>query len=162
VTQERKDSLSLPLETQRERTIELLSRHFANDNLALDELERRIELAYQARGSAELHDLTRDLPEEGTGARARPAPAPLPEAFAPVEDRILSIMTETKRRGIWRLARHIDMWSIMSDTQLDLTEAVFPDGVTEIDVSAVMTSLKIIVPPGVRVVVQTTSVMSTV
>jgi len=158
---EKKDSLTLPLETQREKVIELLSRHFAHDTLSLDELERRIELAYQARGSAELHDLTRDLPAEGA-ALAKPAAAPLPDAFAPVEDRILSIMTETKRRGVWRLARHIDMWSIMSDTQLDLTEAIFPDGVTEIDVSAVMTSVKVIVPPGVRVVVQTTSVMATV
>lgn len=159
---EKKESLILPLETQREKVIELLSRHFANDTLTLDELERRIELAYQARGSAELHDLTRDLPAEGGAAIARPGAAPLPEAFAPVEDRILSIMTETKRRGVWRLARHIDMWSIMSTTQLDLTEAIFPQGVTEIDLSAVMTTVKVIVPPGVRVVVQTASVMSTV
>lgn len=157
----KKDEIALPLDMQRERTVELLSRHFAHDNLSLDELERRIELAYHARGTAELHDLTRDLPEPGGSVPER-QPAPLPEAFTPVADRIVSIMTETKRRGAWRPARQTDLWSIMSDTRLDLTEAILSPGVTEIDVSAVMTALKIIVPPGVRVVVQTSSIMSSV
>jgi hypothetical protein len=156
------DSLALPMELQRERAVELLSRHFANDNLSLDELERRIELAYRAGGASELQDLLRDLPESAEDATARRAAAPLPEAFTEVSDRIVSVMTETKRRGMWRPARHIDLWSVMSDTQLDLTEAVLGSGVTEFDVSAIMTSLKIIVPPGVRVVVQTSSIMSTV
>jgi hypothetical protein len=155
------ESLALPMEMQRERAIELLSRHFAHDNLSLEELERRIELAYRAKAPGELHDLTRDLPEHAAEEPARRA-APLPEAFADVSDRIVSVMTETKRRGVWRPARHIDLWSVMSTTHLDLTEAVLLPGVTEIDVSAIMTTLKVIVPPGVRVVVQTSSIMSTV
>ena len=155
------DSLALPMEMQRERTIELLSRHFAHDNLSLDELERRIEKAYHARGPAELQDLTRDLPDDAAEAQSRRA-APLPEAFAPAQDRIVSVMTETKRRGMWRPARQTELWSVMSDTMLDLTEAVLTPGVTELEIFAMMTSVKLIVPPGVRVVVQTSSVMSTV
>lgn len=155
------DSLVLPIEVQRERAIELLSRHFAHDNLSLDELERRIELAYHARGTAELEDLTRDLPADAAEAQSRRA-APLPAAFAPEEERILSVMTETKRRGMWRPARQTELWSVMSDTLLDLTEAALTPGVTEFEIFAMMTSVKVIVPPGVRVVVQTSSVMSTV
>ena len=155
------DELALPLEMQRERAIEVLSRHFAHDNIGLDELERRIEKAYHARSPAELRDLTRDLPEEAEEAQSRRS-APLPEAFTPEQDRILSIMTETKRRGVWRPARRIDIWSVMSDTRLDFTEAVLSPGVTEIDVSAFMTAVRIIVPPGVRVVVQTSSIMSAI
>lgn len=155
------DELALPMEMQRERTVELLSRHFAHDNLTLDELERRIEKAYHARGPGELHDLTRDLPSGTDEGQARPA-APLPEAFAPEHDRIVSIMTETKRRGMWRPARQAELWSVMSDTNLDLTEAILSPGVTEIEVFALMTGVKIIVPPGVRVVVQTHSLMSSV
>lgn len=155
------DELALPLETQRERAVELLSRHFAHDNLSLDELERRIEKAYHARAAAELHDLTRDLPEDVADARTRRS-APLPEAFAPESDRIVSIMTETRRRGAWRPARQVDLWSVMSDTQLDLTEALLNPGVTEIDVSALMTAVRIIVPPGVRVVVQASAILSSI
>lgn len=155
------DELALPMEMQRERTVEALSRHFAHDNLTLDELERRIELAYHARGPAELRDLTRDLPDAAENAPV-PRSAPLPEAFAPVADRIVSVMTETKRRGVWRPARHIDLWSVMSDTRLDMTEAVLSPGVTEIELHAVMTAVRVIVPPGVRVVVQTHAIMATV
>lgn len=155
------DELALPLEVQRERTVELLSRHFAHDNLTLDELERRIERAYHARATSELHDLTRDLPEDVAEARARRS-APLPEAFAPESDRIVSIMTETKRRGAWRPARQVDLWSVMSDTHLDLTEALLNPGVTEIDLSGLMTSVRIIVPPGVRVVMQASAIMSSI
>lgn len=155
------DALALPLEMQRERAVELLSRHFAHDNLTLDELERRIELAYHARGPAELLDLTRDLPATAEDAPTRRS-APLPEAFAPEADRIVSVMTETKRRGIWRPARHIDLWAVMSDTRLDLTEAVLNAGVTEIEVHALMASVRLIVPPGVRVVVQTSAIMAMV
>jgi hypothetical protein len=155
------EELALPLETQRERTIELLSRHFAHDNLSLDELERRIERAYQARAAAELRDLVRDLPDDAQSAAPRRS-APVPDVFAPENDRIISIMTETRRRGAWRPARRLDLWSVMSDTRLDLTEALLAPGVTEIHVTAVMAALKLIVPPGVRVVLQADAFMSSV
>ena len=50
----------------------------------------------------------------------------------------------------------------MSDTQLDLTEAQLPQGVTEIHLRAVMAAVKIIVPAGVRVVVQPNALMASV
>ena len=156
----RQDDLALPIEMQRERAVELLSRHFAHDNLTLDELERRIELAYHARNAGELNELTRDLPADA--AEPRLPVAPLPEAFTPEHDRIVSIMTETKRRGVWRPARRLHLLAVMSDTRLDLTEAVLSPGVTEIRVSAVMGAVRLILPPGVRVVVQTGSFMASI
>ena len=71
-------------------------------------------------------------------------------------------MSETKRRGLWRPARHLDVWCVMSDTKLDLTEAQLQPGVTEIHLLAIMASVKVIVPPGVRVVVQPNALMATV
>ena len=50
----------------------------------------------------------------------------------------------------------------MSDTRLDLREAVLSSGVTEIDLTAVMASVSIIVPPTVRVVVQVGGFMASV
>lgn len=155
------EELVVPLETQRERTVELLSKHFAHDNLTLDELERRIERAYRARSHAELQDLVRDLAQDPVELSQRRS-VPVPEAFAPESDRILSVMTETKRRGVWRPARQLELWSVMSDTRLDFTEAMLSPGVTEIDISAVMTAIRVIVPPGVRVVVQTNAIMSSI
>lgn len=155
------DDLPVALERERERTIELLSQHFAHDNLSLDQLERRIEESYRASTVAALRELTRDLPADAAEGQQLRA-APLPEAFAGESDRIVSIMAETKRRGIWRPARHLHLWCIMSETRLDLTEATLNPGVTELQLHGLMCAVKIIVPPGVRVVVQANAFMSTV
>src|SRR5437867_1497581 len=107
----------VPLERERERTIELLSQHFAHDNITLDELERRLEQVYRASSLPALRELTKDLPAETTETEQRRAAA-VPEVFAPERDRIFSIMAETKRRGVWRVPRWLTVWSIMSDTRL--------------------------------------------
>jgi hypothetical protein len=159
---DQRDRPVLPLARERERTIELLSEHFAEDNLSMDELERRIEQAYQAASVSALRELTDDLP---TGAASAVAPrrgAAQPEIFSVESDRIVSILGATKRRGVWRPARHLDVWSIMSEMHLDLTEALLPPGVTEIHVRAVMAQVKVIVPPGVRVVAQPSAFMAEV
>ena len=149
------------LQGERDRTIELLSEHFAQDNLTLDQLEQRIDLAYQASSIPALRELTKDLQTDAGAVVARPA-APLPEVFAPERDRIVSIMANTKRRGTWQPPRHLDVWSVMSETLLDLTEARLLAGVTEIHLRAIMASVKVIVPPGVRVVVQPSAFMAEV
>jgi Domain of unknown function (DUF1707)/Cell wall-active antibiotics response 4TMS YvqF len=157
------DGPVVSIERERERTIELLGEHFAHDNLSLDELERRMEQVYRATSVPALRDLTKDLPVHVPDAPVQARQAlTVPDAFAPEHDRIVSVMAETKRRGLWRPARHLDVWCIMSDTRLDLTEAQLHEGVTEIHLRAVMASVRIIVPPGVRVVVQPGGFMSSV
>ena len=47
---------------ERERVIQQLSDHFANDRLSLDELEARMDLAYKAATVTDLQRLTADLP----------------------------------------------------------------------------------------------------
>lgn len=152
---------AVSLERERDLTIELLSDHFAHDNLTLDELELRIEQAYRASSPSALRELTKDLRTQAGAVVPRPE-APLPEVFAPEQDRIVSIMATTKRRGAWQPPRHLDVWSVMSELLLDLTEARLLAGVTEIHLRAVMASVKVIVPPGVRVVVQPSAFMAEV
>lgn len=160
------DNPVVSLERERERTIALLSEHFAQDNLSLEELEHRIEQTYRATSVANLRDLTKDLPAEASapvptkkGGRGQ---APVPEIFAPERDRIVSVMAQTKRRGMWQPPRHLDLWSVMSEVNLDLTQARLSPGVTEIHLRAIMATVKVIVPPGVRVVVQPSAFMAEV
>ncbi len=156
------EKLPLSLDREREKVVEQLSRHFAHDNLTLDELERRMGLVYQASSVQSLRELTRDLPEaEAAVAPARSA-APVPQAFLPEHGRIVSVMAQTKRKGVWQPPRDLDVWCVMSETLLDLTQAQLAPGVTEIEMHALMASVKIIVPPGVRVVCQPSAFMSTV
>ena len=151
--------VSLPRE--REKVIEQLSQHFANDNLTLDELERRMALVYQASSIQSLRDLTRDLPTEPVPSPSRAA-APVPQAFMPEHGRIVSVMAQTKRKGVWQPPRDLDVWCVMSETELDLTHAQLASGVTELELHALMATVKVIVPPGVRVVCQPSAFMSTV
>lgn len=155
------DRHPISLEQERERTIDLLSQHFAHDNISLEELERRMERVYRATSLPALRDITRDLPGDAEPVEKKRAVA-RPDAFAPERGRIVSVMAETKRRGVWQPPKKLDLWCIMSDTRLDLTEAQLSQAVTEIHLRAVMASVRIIVPPGVRVVIQPSAFMSSV
>jgi hypothetical protein len=145
----------------RERTIEQLSQHFAQDNISLEELESRIERVYQAKSVQDVRELVKDLPADAEApVPAERQPAPVPAAFAPEEGRIASIMGSNKHRAITQVPRELKLVSIMSETYIDLTRAQFVQGVTEIRLKAIMTSLKIILPPGVRVVFQPSTFMT--
>ena len=149
------------VDRERARIIELLSQHFAQDNLSIDELEQRIESAYRAASVPALREIIRDLTPHATANVARPAASPSAD-LAPERERIAAIMSTTTRRGAWRPARRIDVLSVMAETELDLTQALLPAGVTEIHFRALMTSVRVIVPAGVRVVLQATTIMGTV
>ena len=148
------------LERERENAIELLTHHFAQDNLSLEDLEQRMERVYRATSVQALRDLTRDLPTEEKPTAPERRPAPIPAAFAPREGRITSIMASTKRRGVFQVPPELKVVSVMSETHLDFTEAHFGQGVTEIKLRALMAQLRIVLPPGVRVVFQPNAIMS--
>jgi hypothetical protein len=162
------------LTNARERKIDELSRHFANDDLTLEDLERRIEHVYKAASVAELESITADLgpapaaPPAQRSARDRLAAASVPSTSVELgyeveRSRMLSIMSSTRRVGRWVAPRELDVLAVMSDTKIDLTSAVLPiGGVVDIHVSAMMASMQLFVPAGMRVVNQLHSVMSDV
>lgn len=151
----------------REQKINELSAHFANDDLSLEDLERRIERVYKAANVAELEDITADL-------RAAVAPAPpagqvarrtsnAVQATASLESGSLrAFMGSTKRVGGWTVPRHLEVSAILSDTHLDFTHAVLPPGIIEMDVRAIAAAFKLVVPPGMRVIMDMHAVMSSV
>jgi hypothetical protein len=141
------------LEVDRERTIQQLCTHFANDNLTTQELELRFERVYKAQSAVELQGLVAGLP-----ALPTTVPPPIgmfavgPAQTAPPEKRMLVLMSEVKKRGEWTPARRNVVRIIMGSATLDLREAhLTPGAVTEFDISAIMGELKVIVPPGLHV-----------
>jgi hypothetical protein len=149
------------LERERERVITILSRHFANDGISLDELETRLELAYRASSVAEVRALTAGLSvvDVDSGSVAiRPAPPP----SQITQSRIVSIMSSTVRRGVWLPPQRLNIDAVMSETRIDLREAQLSSGVMEIPVRAFWASLTIITPPGVNVITEVTTFMAAV
>jgi hypothetical protein len=146
---------SRSLEAAREHAVQLLSHHYAHDRLSLEEVEQRLELAYRARTIDEVDVLLADLPA-APGDEASTGERPFYQLARPGEgaprSRLLSFFAEVKRRGAWAPARQIEARIIFGSMLLDLREARLQPGVTEIDASVVFGELKVMVPPGVRVV----------
>lgn len=159
--------LTPSLSRAREQKITELSSHFANDDLTLEDLERRIEQVYKAASIAELDAITADLgspePFGALPARGRPAKNAAPAgAYEANSARIVSIMGESRRMGRWQVPQHLDVVSVMSDTKIDLTQAVMPAGVVDIDMRVVWAACKVVVPPGMRVINEMHAIMASV
>lgn len=144
---------STELDAARERAVQLLSYGYAYDRLTLEEVERRLELAYRARTPAELEPLLADLPRDDDALRSgeRPFYALAAPGEEVREHRLLSVFAEVKRRGAWTPPRSLRAVTVFGSMVLDLREARLQPGVTEIDASITFGELKVIVPPGVRV-----------
>lgn len=151
----------------RERTVQALSEHFAQDNLAVEELETRLDMCYRATTLEELAALTADLPA------LRPSTEPAASAeettlavrptvdLAEVRDTqvVLSILGGNARRGAWTPPRHLYSISAMGGMELDFREARFPPGETEVTIFCVMGGADIIVPPGLPVRADVVAIM---
>jgi hypothetical protein len=147
--------------------------HFANDDLSLEDLERRIERVYKATSIVDLDIITADLrssaqlidPRQSSAGRDRFATIPpsVPSTFEIARTRMLAIMSSTRRVGRWAVPRELSILAVMSDTKIDLTSAALPiGGVVTVELSAIMASFRLIVPPDVRVVNEMHSFMSDV
>jgi hypothetical protein len=158
----------------REKKISELSAHFANDDLSLEDLERRIERVYKATSIVDLDVITSDLRSpaplvdpRATGSRrdrlAAAASPAIPSTFEIARARMLAIMSSTRRTGRWAVPRELSILAVMSDTKIDLTTAALPmGGIVTIELTAVMASFRLIVPPDVRVVNEMHSFMADV
>src|SRR6476660_1255069 len=119
------------LSRAREQKIAELSTHFANDDLSLEDLERRIERVYKAVSVAELESIPADLrsPAALVDPRAEPARgrvslggnAPVTGTLEAARSRLVAFMSSTRRVGRWAVPRDMSVFALMSDTRLDLT-----------------------------------------
>ena len=155
------------LNRAREQKISELSQHFASDDLSLEDLERRIELVYKAGSIAELDAVTADLRAPSSAPAAdveSTSVAARKHALAadPRRGRLLAIMGETRRSGRWLVPGALRVVSLMSDTRLDLTQAVMASGASEIHLTVMWSSCRLIVPPGMRVINEMHAVMASV
>jgi len=146
----------------RERVIARLSDHFAHDALDVDEFERRVTVAQTAENPGDIEALLTDLPEIA-GSAAAPAVVPtVVPALVPAgrdRDTLYAIFGGIDRRGAWTLPRQMKIVAVFGGAHLDLREARFPPGVIDLDVTAVMGGIEIVVPPGLAVQMHGSAIM---
>jgi hypothetical protein len=151
------------LREAREAAIEHLSFAFAQDQLSLEEFERRVGLAFEAREPAELLSLRSDLraqPASEAVEVVRLAPSTALITASPTElapgavksDRLaLAILGNVERRGSFSMQRSSRALAVLGNVEIDLREVVLPPGVTELRVRAVLGNVEIVVPPQLAV-----------
>jgi hypothetical protein len=161
---------------ERQRTIDVLCEAFANDELEVEEFERRVEAAHRATSSEELRRLLAGLPsatvpaplpKKGSPAAkpaggVAPAPAPVSAPYlGEVREWSLSvgILGGMSRTGNWIPARRNVAIGVMGGCEIDLREAQLPPGVTEIFVVAFWGGVEVVVSPWVHVEVSGIGIM---
>jgi hypothetical protein len=144
------------LHQARERTIAALSDAFAEDRLDVDDFEDRLALAYGAESIAGMEKVVSDL------EAPRVALAPLaasPGAALRELEAVTAIFGGVERRGRWLLPPRLEVIAVFGGVVLDLREALFLAGRTEIHVVAVMGGAQVIVPPGVSLEVSGSAIL---
>jgi Cell wall-active antibiotics response 4TMS YvqF len=138
--------IAQPLDDPRERAIRLLTDAYAYDVITEFEFERRLSQLSLTATPAKIESLVADLQQPPSVIR-NPVPG-----YAPIqgEGRIVGFMSETRRKGPWRLPQRLLVRAIMSDMKIDLRYAAIPAGCS-IEVSAIMANVQLIVPPGLIV-----------
>jgi hypothetical protein len=156
-------SRAFTLNEQRDRTIQTLIGHFAEDRISIEELERRLDRAHRALQTTELEALTADLPVPAAAPTPQPAPVPAvttptvprPPAPAPetVRDHqvVVAVMGGVEKKGHWAPARKTAVFAFMGGAELDFREALLAPGVTEVQILVIWGGIEILVRPGTRV-----------
>lgn len=125
-----------PLPAARERVIQVLQHHFANDTLTAAELESRLQEAYAARSVSDLDNIVVDLPLGVT----------------PRGDTIIrATLSGHERKLSGTMPPELQLVARMGYVELDLRDAVFAPGVTVIDVRSFIGYVEILLPEGIRV-----------
>jgi hypothetical protein len=141
------------LRAGRAQTIERLTNGFTRDELGLEEFEERLNRAYAADTVADLDALVSDLSAETVAivfdAEVAPAAntALLPLSSAPLA---FAILGSVERRG-QLAARASGALAVLGSVVIDLRDVRMPPGVSTLQVSAILGSIVIIVPPNLAV-----------
>jgi hypothetical protein len=132
----------------RDATIELLRVAAGDGRLTAQELDERLELAFNARTYGELARLTDDLPAGANLAvPAAPAVAVPPKEVSRIDCR----SGHVARDGRWIVPKRLEVKVTSGHVRLDLTKAVITHPVLSIDAEVRSGHLRIVTRPGITV-----------
>lgn len=149
---------NIPVERLREQVIEQLKANYAQNNIMMEEFERRLEVATATEDRFELMKVVHDLPvlpvdssdrnpyENGSGTNAD-----INLGAVKNEETMVSIFSGVTRKGSWRPARYSKMLAFFGGADLDYSRAHLPPGEFFLEIMCVFGGVDIVVPDGVNV-----------
>jgi hypothetical protein len=157
---------SANIEVIRERAVEVLMEHFANDVMVVEEFEGLLDDVNRCSTAGELRELLSKLPPlESSKPATDMIPAQGGQSVVVDADRVrehgflVSIFGATNRAGRWIPARKNFALGFLGGVALDFREALLGPGVTDLNVFAFLGGIDIIVPPEMAVEVDGMALM---
>jgi len=147
-------------DADRDSTTAIVAAAAADRRPTIDEMHEPLEPAFAARTHGELAELTRDLVPTaavrgvaGASATAAPAAGAPYQQFVGISGRTtaVAVFGGVERKGNWTVPGHLQVVAVMGGADIDLTDAVFEQPHTAINVVAIMGGVQITAPPHVRV-----------
>jgi hypothetical protein len=145
------------LEKRKTLAVENLSVQFSHNNLPMAEYERLVEYINKTESEREMAIIERIVDESALYAGDEPAPlrdAALPGDWNRTKFHF-SLLSSRKVAGESLSRRHCSFVNILGSTVIDIAEGDLPRGRTEVDILNLLGETKIIVPPGLAVIVKT-------
>lgn len=150
-------------DADRRAALDIIDRGFDEGRITSDEHSERTEQALRARTQPELNVLTGDLVviqdshhADELAARSQNLPAPTHYS----SNAVSSILSTKEREGRWLVPPTLQLHAFMGTLKLDLREASFESLETHIDLTSVMSEIKIWIPTGVEVIDETRMFLS--
>ena len=146
-------------DADRQKVADLLRDAAGEGRIDLEELDERLEATWGARTYADLVPITADLHLPAHPPSTAPVPRVPGGPPAVGHASSVAIMGDCKRRGVWQVPEHHSAFSLMGSVTLDLRQAILAAHDTQINASAIMGDVKILVPAHLNVVVDGTPIM---
>ena len=151
----REENAVLASDAEREATVSRLSAATKDGRLTLDEYSDRIGAAYTARTRGELEELVADLPKPAPGS----APVSYPSTSPGHKTWHITPIGGMRRVGHWRMEQETISVTLVGGMRLDLREAEFTSPVVTLTKFSLVGGVRIAVPPGIRVEVNSFSLI---
>ncbi|GAA2953613.1 DUF1707 SHOCT-like domain-containing protein [Streptomyces enissocaesilis] len=138
-------------DADRDRIADILRDAMAEGRLTAEEHSDRIDAVYRAKTVAELEPLVQDLPVPGgtRGGTATAAYAPDDPSAPASAENLVAVFSSSTRRGRWRIGRRTNAFALFGSVEIDLTEALFGQRLTVINVTSIFGHVEVRVPENI-------------
>jgi hypothetical protein len=141
-------------DADREQVTETLREAAGQGRITMDELDIRLDATYSAKTYAQLAEITRDLPVEGSAALATGGSGAFPVeriGGTPRRRVSLAILSGSRRKGTWVVPPVYTAVAFLGGVDMDLREARFSQREVKIRAYAILGGVNIVVPEDIEV-----------
>lgn len=149
------------LEDRRQLALDRLTEAFASDVVTMEAYETRVASVQRARLPEEIDEVVADLPDQPAATRAAPSRGDRTTTFAALRNRIdprlrgeesvACVMGNRSLQGDWLSGDKLSVFTLMGNASIDLRDTALPPGRLKIDAFCMMGNIKVIVPRGLPV-----------